>query len=73
MIESSDKESVTLAEENFIIESFLGIEEFRLGERCEMSFESEITNPNVKLLQCCFSHLLNMPLKIADVSTRWHQ
>jgi len=49
VIESSDKESVTLAEENFIIESFLGIEEFRLGERCEMSFESEITNPNVKL------------------------
>lgn len=48
-IESSDKESVTLAEENYFIESFLGIEEFRLGERCEMSFESEITNPGVKL------------------------
>jgi sensor histidine kinase YesM len=48
-IESSGKELVTLAEENFFIESFLGIEEFRLGERCELSFESEITNPGVKL------------------------
>lgn len=48
-IESSDKELVTLAEENFFIESFLGIEEFRLGESCELSFEPEITNPGVKL------------------------
>lgn len=47
-IESSDKETVTLGEENFFIESFLGIEEFRLGERCEMSFDSELSNPGEK-------------------------
>jgi two-component system, LytTR family, sensor kinase len=47
-IESSDKETVTLGEENFFIESFLGIEEFRLGERCEMSFDSDLSNPGEK-------------------------
>ena len=48
-VESSDKESVTLAEENFFIESFLGIEEVRLGDRCELSFDSEISNSGEKI------------------------
>ncbi len=48
-IESSGKESVTLAEENLFLESFLGIEELRLGERCNLIFESEIENPIQKL------------------------
>jgi sensor histidine kinase YesM len=48
-VESSDKEFVTLAEENFFIESFLGIEEVRLGDRCEISFESNISGPGEKL------------------------
>lgn len=44
-VESSGKESVSLAEENFFIESFLGIEEVRLGDRCELSFDTELSNP----------------------------
>lgn len=44
-IESSGKEFVSLAEENFFIESFLGIEEVRLGDRCELSFDTELSNP----------------------------
>lgn len=48
-IESSGKECVTLAEENLFLESFLGIEELRLGERCDLVFESEIENPLEKL------------------------
>lgn len=48
-VESSDKESVTLAEENFFIESFLGIEEVRLGDRCDLSFDSEISNSGERI------------------------
>lgn len=48
-IESSGKEYVTLAEENLFLESFLGIEELRLGDRCDLNFESEIENPLEKL------------------------
>ncbi|MFH1120029.1 MAG: histidine kinase [Bacteroidota bacterium] len=48
-VESSDKEFVTLSEENFFIESFLGIEEVRLGDRCEITFDSEISNSAEKI------------------------
>lgn len=48
-VESSGKDFVTLAEENFFLESFLGIEELRLGDRCGLSFDSELTNPGEKI------------------------
>ncbi len=61
-IENSDKETVTLGEENFFIESYLGIEEFRLGDRCEMSFDSELSNPGERfppmLLQPFVEHAI---------------
>ncbi|MHC1775866.1 MAG: sensor histidine kinase [Lentimicrobium sp.] len=67
-IESSDKETVTLGEENFFIESFLGIEEFRLGERCEMSFDSDLSNPGEKfppmLLQPFVEHAIRQSCRL---------